>query len=386
MVSRQTTAQFAGWLGGFARWMSSLPEDRPVDMLFGNPHELARPDYVEALQKAAEPDDALAYAYTMDLPSATEAVAEGLRTRFDLPFAAKHIAMTNGNFTGLSATMRAVADPGDEVVYVSPPWFFYESLIEAGGMRPVRVPAVPDSFDLDLQAIEDAIGPRTRVVIVNSPNNPTGRIYPPSMLDDLARVLRDASDRHGAPVYLLSDEAYDRIVFDGRDFPTPVAHYPYSFLLYTYAKTLLSPGSRLGYVAMSPSMPEADAVAEALLLARINTGWGFPVSMLQRAVPDLEAMAPDIDALQARRDRLCEALQAQGYDLVVPEGTFYVLVRSPLDDDRAFCDALAARGVWVLPGSLFECPGRFRISLTANDDMIDRSTPVFGEILRAVRG
>jgi aspartate aminotransferase len=385
VVSKQISEQFAGWLGGFARWSGSLPEERPVDMLFGNPHEIVRPDYVEALQKAAVPDDAQTYAYTMDLPSATTAIAEGLRARFDLPFEPGHIAMTNGNFTGLAATLRAVADPGDEVVYVSPPWFFYESLIEAGGMIPVRVLAAEGTFDLDLEALGRAIGPRTRAIIVNSPNNPTGRIYPLSTLRDLAGLLRDASQRHGRPIYLLSDEAYNRILLDDGPFQTPVATYPYSFLLYTYAKTLLSPGSRLGYIAMSPSMPDADDVVGALLLARITTGWGFPISVLQRAVPELEAMAPDLDAFRSRRDRLCEAMRGQGYELIVPEGTFYVLVRSPIDDDRAFCDLLASKGVWVLPGSMFECPGRFRISLTANDDMVDRSIPAFAEAIREAR-
>ncbi|MDH5313037.1 MAG: aminotransferase class I/II-fold pyridoxal phosphate-dependent enzyme [Actinomycetota bacterium] len=385
MVSRQISEQYDSWLGGFARWSASLPEDRPVDMLFGNPHDLVSAAYVEALQRAARPDDAHAYAYTMDLPAATEAIAEGLRSRFDMPFAAEHVAMTNGNFTGLAATLRAVADPGDEVVYVSPPWFFYESLIQAGGMTPVRVVAVAGTYDLDLEAIERAIGPRTRAIIVNSPNNPTGRIYPPSMLDDLSALLLAASERHGAPIYLLSDEAYNRVVFDERSFHTPVAHYPYSFLLYTYAKTLLSPGSRLGYVAMSPTMPDTETVAAALLLARITTGWGFPISLLQRAVPDLERMEPAVPVWESRRDRLCGAMADQGYDLIIPEGTFYVLARAPLGDDRAFCDALARDGVWVLPGAMFESPGRFRISLTANDDMIDRAIPAFARAIEAFR-
>ena len=385
MVSRQMADQAAGWLGGFARWSQALPDERPVDMLFGNPHELIRRDYVEVLQKAAEPSDPYAYAYTMDLPAATSAIAEGLRARFGLPFTRDGIAMTNGNFTGLSATLRAVADPGDEIVYISPPWFFYESLIAAAGMTPVRVNATEGDYDLDLEGLERAIGPRTRAVIVNSPNNPTGRIYREPTLDGLADVLVGASDRYGAPIYLLSDEAYNRIVLDDRPFPTPVAHYDHSFLLYTYAKTLLSPGSRLGYIATSPSMPDGEAMAEALLMSRITTGWGFPISLLQRSVPELERMAPDLGSFRARCDHLCGALQAQGYDLSAPEGTFYVLVRSPTADDRAFCDLLASKGVWVLPGELFESPGRFRISLTANDDMVDRSVSLFAESMCEAR-
>ncbi|HXF72399.1 MAG TPA: aminotransferase class I/II-fold pyridoxal phosphate-dependent enzyme, partial [Actinomycetota bacterium] len=301
-------------------------------------------------------------------------------------FEAEDVAMTNGNFAGLSAVLRTVADPGDAIVYISPPWFFYEPLIVAAGMRPVRVRVEPPAFDLDVDAVAAAVGPDVRAVIVNSPHNPTGRIYPEGTLDDLAAALRDASERQGRPVYLVSDEAYNRIVFDGRTFPTPVARYPFSFLLYTYAKTLRSPGTRLGYVAMPPEMPGREGLREALLLAQIATGWAFPSSIFQHAVPELERIDAGIAALERRRDRLCAALRDQGYELLVPEGTFYVLVRSPDPDDRAFCRALAAEDVWVLPGAYFELPGYFRISLTANDGMVEYAIPRFDAAIRRVRG
>jgi aspartate aminotransferase len=383
-VSSQIRTLFEA-LGGFADFSLGLPDERPADFLFGNPHELAPPAYVDAIRRAAEPRDKDHYAYTMNLPSAAEAVASGLRERFDVAFETEDVSMTNGNFAGLSITLRTVGDPGDEIVYVSPPWFFYEALILAAGMKPVRVLATTDTYDLDVEAISSAIGPKTRAVIVNSPHNPSGRIYPAAALDDLASALTAASERHGRPVYLISDEAYNRIVFDGREFPTPVARYPYSFLLYTYAKTLLAPGSRLGYIAVPPSMPDREQIRNALFLAQIITGWAFPISLLQHAVPGLELLDPGMPALQARRDKLCAAMQEQGYDLLVPEGTFYVLVRSPIEDDGAFCDQLAAKGVWVLPGSMFESPGRFRISLTANDEMVSYAIPRFGEAIAEAR-
>jgi aspartate aminotransferase len=380
VVSRQLGALTES-LRGFADFSLSLPEDIPCDFLFGNPHEVAGRPYVDALMRAAEPKGPLHYAYTMNLPAAAEAVAAGLAERFGAPFDPQDVCLTNGNFAGLSIVLRTVCDPGDEVVYVSPPWFFYESLILSVGATPVRVLAIADTYDLDLDAIAGAIGPRTRAVIVNSPHNPSGRIYPGEQLDGLARVLTDASERHGHPVFLVSDEAYNRIVFDGRTFPTPVTRYPYAFLLYTYAKTLLAPGSRLGYLAMPPTMPEREALRVPLLVAQISTGWAYPISLLQHAVPELETLGPDLEALQRRRDTLVGALREQGYDAMLPEGTFYVLVRSPLGDDRAFCDLLVRRGVYVLPGAVFEAPGRFRISLTANDEMVERAIPAFAEAI-----
>jgi len=368
-------------LRSFADFSLSLPDDVPCDFLFGNPHEVAGRPYVDALLRAAEPTGPHHYAYAMNGPEATEAVAAGLSERFGVTFDPRDVSLTNGNFAGLSIVLRTVCDPGDEVVYVSPPWFFYESLILSVGAVPVRVLATPGTYDLDLDAIAHAIGPRTRAVIVNSPHNPSGRIYPPEMLDGLARVLTEASDRNRHPVFLISDEAYNRIVFDGRVFPTPVTRYPYSFLLYTYAKTLLAPGSRMGYVAMPPTMPEREALRLPLLVAQIATGWAFPISMLQHAIPELEGLGPDLGSLQRRRDTLVSALREQGYDAMLPEGTFYVLVRSPLEDDRAFCDLLVERGVYVLPGAVFEAPGMFRISLTANDEMVERAIPAFAEAL-----
>jgi len=370
-----------GPIGPFVEWNRSLREDRPCDFLFGNPHEVAPRAYVDALLAATQPSGRDHYAYKMNEAGATETVASGLGTRFGLPFDPQDILMTNGNFAGLTIVLRTIADHGDEVVFISPPWFFYETLILAAGATPVRVLAGAPTFDLDLEAIAGAITPRTRAIVVNSPHNPSGRIYPEASLDALGALLAEASERYGRTVYLISDEAYNRILFDGRGFPTPVAHYPHSFMLYTYAKTLLSPGSRLGYIALSPSMPEREELRVPLLVGQIATGWAFPVAPLQYAVPDLERLGPDLDALQRRRDRVVTALRDQGYEVVLPEATFYVLVRSPLADDRRFADGLAARGVFVLPGSMFEMPGWFRISLTANDDMVERAIPHFAAAL-----
>jgi aspartate aminotransferase len=252
-------------------------------------------------------------------------------------------------------------------VFVSPPWFFYESLIVGGGMTPVRVYADRTTFDLDLGAIAEAITPRTRAVIVNSPNNPSGRIYPPSTLEALAGILTEAGERNDHRIWLLSDEAYNRIVFDGRDFPTPTAFYPRSFLVYTYAKTQLAPGSRLGYIALPPTMPEREELRGPLLVGQITSGWGFPVSILQHALPELERVSYDVSVLQRRRDVIVGALREQGY----------------LDDDLAFCGQLNEHGVYVLPGAMFEMPGWFRISVTASDDMVERGVPGFAKAIAA---
>jgi aspartate aminotransferase len=355
------------------------PNDPEVcDFVAGNPQELALPAFVDALQRWSVPQDKDWYAYKFNEPYAREAVAAGLRERRGIAFEPRDVFITDGAFAGLAMTIRTVADPGDEVVFISPPWFFYEALIAAAGATPMRVRCDLETWDLDVDAIEAALTERTRAIIVNSPNNPTGRIYPPETLEWLAAVLTAASERNGRPVYLISDEAYSRIVFEDRAFRSPTEFYPNSFLVYTYGKQLLTPGERVGYVALPPEMPDRSPVHEALLLGQLALGGnGVAGAVLQRSISDLESLTVDIKGLQDRRDRLVDALSSSGYDVHSPEGTFYLLPTSPTDDDQAFVDRLARDKVYVLPGHLVEMPGRFRISVTGTDDMVERAIPIF---------
>jgi aspartate aminotransferase len=352
-----------------------------LDFTFGDPHEMPIPEYVEALRSAAVPEDELWFANKFSLVEAQEAAAAALRKVVDLPWTADRIRMTTGGFGAITLSMKAVADPGDEVVYSLPPWFLYEALALEAGLVPVKVRVDPDTFDLDLDAIAAAISPRTRLVVVNSPNNPTGRIYPESTLRALADLLETASTRNGRRIYLISDEPYNRIVFDGARFRSPAEFYPHTLLCYSYGKTLLSPGQRIGYLALPPQMPDADQVIDAVESLQVAAGWLFPNAVMQYAVPRLETLSLDVAHLQAKRDRMTGALREMGYDVATPEGTFYLFPRSPLADDEAFVALLAEAGVLVMPGRLFETPGFFRICLTATMDTIEASLPLFASVL-----
>ncbi len=347
------------------------------DFVFGNPHEMPLEGFTSALGRWNIPQNKDWYGYKLSEPTAQEAVAASLRERQGLPFEAADIFMTNGAFAALAVTLGAIVDPGDDVIFISPPWFFYEAMIASYGAHPVRVKVAPDTFDLDLQTIDAAITPRTRAIIINSPNNPTGKIYPPATLQALAQLLSDHSAQQGRPIYLLSDEAYSRILFDGRPFHSPTAYYPNTFLLYTYGKTLLTPGQRIGYIALPPTMPDREALRPALTASQLATGYAFPNALLQHALPELEGLSIDLAHLQRKRDTLVRALREAGYEVHLPEGTFYLLPRSPLADDWAFVERLAEHNILCLPGVVTEAPGYFRISLTANDDMLERALPGF---------
>jgi aspartate aminotransferase len=354
------------------------------DFCFGNPHEMPLPEISEAFIRWATPQNKDWFAYKFNEPQAVAVVIDSLRKRHGIDFEAADVSVTNGAFGAIAAALRAVVDPGDEVIYLSPPWFFYVPMIVSLGAKAVRVDLSPPAFELPVSAIAEAITPRTRAIIVNSPHNPSGRIFQPPELKGLAALLEDSSIKSGKPIYLLSDESYSRILFDGAPHHTPLQYYDRSLLLYTYGKTLLTPGQRIGYIAMGPSMPGREEMRGAILVAQLVGGYAFPNAIMQYALGDLEKLSIDVGALQRRRDQVVSALDEMGYETIKPEGTFYVLVRSPISDDVAFAERLAKEKVFVMPGNVFELPGWFRISLTANDEMVERALPGFERALDEV--
>ena len=355
------------------------------DFAVGNPHEMPLEGYVASLQRWVTPQNKDWFAYKMSETETVKAVVKGLRIWRGVQYDPQDIFMTTGAFSAISCTLGAIVDPGDEVIFNSPPWFFYEPMIVSYDGVPVRVRVNAQTFDLDVDAIAAAITPRTRAVIVNSPNNPTGRIYPPETLRQLVEALTAGMEKTGRPIYLLSDESYSRIVFNGRRYPSPTEYYPYSFLIYTYGKTLLAPGQRIGYIALPPEMPEREAIRSALFVSLFITGYAYPNALLQHALGDLDKLSIDIGHLQNKRDYMVGALQEMGYQVHSPEGTFYLLPHSPVKDDVAFIKLLHTHNIFCLPGEVVEMPGYFRISLTANDDMIQRSLPGFAAALEQAR-
>jgi aspartate aminotransferase len=282
---------------------------------------------------------------------------------------------------------RLLLDVGDEAIFSTPAWFSYEPMLLAADARPRRVPLQPGRFDLDLEAINSAIGAQTRLVIINTPHNPTGRIYGRDMLFALAELLEDASVRVGRRIFLLSDEPYRRIRFDGRDFMSPAQAYPWTVLTYSYAKVLLAPGQRLGYLAVSSRMPWQDRqeIRNHMSAAQVALGWCFPDAIMQHALPDLEALSLDMKALSGKRDRMAEALEKAGYEVLRPDGTFYLFCKFPSGDPERFWNALADRDVFVMPGSTMDIQSHFRICLTASEEMVERSLPIFSEVAELMR-
>lgn len=355
------------------------------DFTFGNPHDMPLERFVAAIRDRAVPHDKNWFAYKTSEDEPREFLAERVGRELGLAFEPEDIALTAGAFAAISVAIQLLLDPGDEAIFSEPAWFCYEPMLYAAAAVPKTVMLKPGSFDLDLEAIDAAITPRTRLVIVNTPHNPTGRIYDAESLRALADVLDRASARINRRIFLLSDEPYRRLRFDNRGFTSPATTYPWTFVSYSYGKVLLTPGQRLGYLAVSPLMPREDRepLREAYFAAQMALGWCFPNAVMQYAVPDLEDLSIDVGALTRRRDLLMTTLSEAGYDVLPPEGTFYLFSRWPAGGVNDPWNALADRDVFVMPGEVMNVPDHFRISLTASDAMVERSLPAFREIAQS---
>ncbi|SEL66243.1 aminotransferase class I/II-fold pyridoxal phosphate-dependent enzyme [Halomonas daqiaonensis] len=383
--SRNASAEFALVEDFFLR--SSSGEARSTagacDFSFGNPHEMPLAGLVEALARNLQPQNPEWFAYKISEPEPRAFIAKALSSELGLDFEPEDIALTHGAFAAIALAFRLVLDAGDEVVIPAPGWFCYASMLRAADLVPVKAGLSEPDFDLDLEAIDAAITPRTRMVVVNSPHNPTGRVYSQEQLQALADLLDSASNRIGARIWLLSDEPYRRIRFNNAPFVSPATLYPWTLIDYSYGKVLLAPGQRLGYLAISPRVP-AEQRAElqgATFSVQMAMGWTFPSALMQYSVASLENVSIDLDALATKRNLMLHSLEQWGYQMVHPEGTFYLWGEAPGGDALRFIEILAARSVFVLPGTLFERRRHFRISLTANIEMIERALPIFRDAI-----
>lgn len=385
MIARRAVAVQQALHSYFDTVVHSPPQSgRPfiADFMSGDPHELPPQGFVEALRQRSIPTSRDWFAYCFTHEPARQAAATSLTAELGAAFAAEDIFLTRGAGGAIALALLTVVDPGDEVVFLSPPWFFYEAMIVSSGATPVRVRLQPPNFDLDIDAIAAALGPRTRAVLINTPHNPTGRIYPAATLQRLADTLAEAARHYDRPIWVISDEAYSRILFDERSFVSPGSVHPYSMLARTYSKSTLAPGQRLGYLALAPGPPQTEPMRKAVFHALLSSGLAMPDAVMQYALPEIDGLLISVAAIQRRRDRMVAALREQGYQLHSPEATFYLLPQAPQADDRAFCALLAEQGIAVLPGHVIELPGYFRISLTATDEMVERSLPIFAQAIQ----
>lgn len=373
------------FLAKYQRWITAAGPDG-CDFALGNPQTMPLEGFVAALRDATTPKNTSWYAYKTNETTSREVVCASLNDLTGLEYPAENIFMTNGATGAHLVIMNALLGPMDEAIFSNPPWFFYEGMILNSGGKPVAVDVDQNTFDLDVDGIERAITENTRFIIINSPNNPTGKVYASDTLMKLSRVLDAASKSIGRPIYLVSDEVYRAIVYDGAKYHSPTKFYKNSIMVYSYGKTLLTPGQRVGYIALSPRMDNIEELRTIFSSIQILSGWAMTSALMQHCLRNLEKLSLDVNDLQRRRNRFVAGLRECGYEVRTPEGAFYITPESPIEDDVAFSDILAKGGVFCLPGSVVKMNGYLRASFTASDEMIERSLPIFGAARRKVQG
>lgn len=361
-------------------------EDRVFDFSLGNPNvpppEIVRDKLVELIK--SEDPGKHGYMPNAGLFSTRSAVSAYLCREYCVSMAHDQIIATCGAAGGLNIILKALLDPGDEVLCPAPYFVEYGFYADnhGGVLRPV--PTLPD-FTLDLNGIERAITPRTKVVLINSPNNPTGQIYSAESLAGLGRILESRSRELGRVIYLVSDEPYRKIVYDECAVPCIFQFYPHSLIASSYSKDLSLPGERIGFVAVGPGIEDPTGIMDALTMANRILGFVNAPAMMQRLVVELQGVCVDIDIYRRKRDRLVAGLSDLGYELTVPGGAFYLFPRSPLPDDVQFVRLLQDERILVVPGSGFGGPGHFRIAYCVDDRTIEGALPGFERAIKRAK-
>ncbi|MDW7711885.1 MAG: pyridoxal phosphate-dependent aminotransferase [Deferrisomatales bacterium] len=370
-----------------ARLKGEFGAENVFDFSLGNPNLDPPEAFRKVLRELVAEDRPGAHGYMPNAgyPEVREAVAGQVAKDQGVAVSGKHVLMTVGAGGALNAVFRAILEPGDEIVVPRP--YFVEYGYYADNHRGV-LKSVPTSeeFDLRLEALEEAFSPRTRVVLLNSPNNPTGKVYSRESLQALSELVSRKSRESGRVIYLISDEPYRNIVYDGWEVPGVFPLFPHSVVCTSYSKDLSLPGERIGYIAVNPAMPEVDLLLGALALTNRILGFVNAPALMQRVVARLQGVKVDVGFYRRNRDRLYEALTEAGYRCLRPEGAFYLFPRSPIPDDVAFVQELQKENILAVPGTGFGGPGHFRLAYCCSFETVERSLPGFVRALQRVAG
>lgn len=364
-----------------ARLKQERGADQVFDLTLGNPCLDPPAAFRESLRQAIEDTQPGRHAYMSNLGYAEtrEAVAAHLRRTRGVPLEAKHVLMTCGAAGGLNVVLKTLLNPGEEVVILAP--FFPEYLfyVDNHGGR-TRIVETREDFSLDPEAVAAALSPATKAVLLNSPNNPTGRMYDDDSLQGLSEVLRGFEKRQDRALYLISDEPYGDILFDGKSLPDLFGIHRNVLIVNSYSKSLSIPGERLGTIAVHPEIDDPQPLLEGLGFCNRTLGYVNAPALVQRALARIPDARVPSEPYERRRDLLCRGLSGAGYTFQRPDGAFYLFPRSPIPDDAAFVDALLKEGVLVVPGSGFGRPGHFRIAYCVDESVIERAIPVFARV------
>ena len=366
-----------------ARRAREAGEENVFDFAIGSPSAdppAALHDAMRRLMETVPPAELHTYVPAPGLPPVRAKVADFLNASFSMAYRPEDICLTDGASSALALVARALLSPGEEVVIPTPAFPEYWVYVESVGGVVKPVPCLPESFRLDLAALEAAITPKTALVLLNSPNNPSGAVYPREDLEVLTAMLKRRERELGHPIYLLADEPYRELVYGGAEVPFLPSLYPDTLYCYSFSKSLSIPGERVGFLAFHPEMEERDRLFDAVQGAMRMTGYLCVSPLFQLAAAECLGVTADISVYERNRDLICSGLRELGYRFPEPRGAFYLLLQAPEGDGQAFSRRCMAEDVLLVPGEEFFCPGYVRLAYCVPEERLRRSLPAFRRI------
>lgn len=358
--------------------------DNVFDFSLGNPSVPCATSYTEAmveLHKTMNPMELHGYSPSTTIPSVRQAVAESLNRRFDMNYGMEHIFMTTGAAGALAHALRAVTKPGDEVLTFAPFFPEYGPYVTGTGAKLSVVPANTEDFQINFTAFEDMLTENVMAVLINTPNNPSGVVYSKETLEKLAQVM-DAKEReYGHDIFLISDEPYREILFDGVKCPYPSKFYDNTLSCYSFSKSLSLPGERIGYVAVNPACTDAELLVPIMAQISRGTGHNCPSSSVQLAVAKVLEDTSDLTVYETNMKLLYDALVDLGFEVVRPGGTFYIFPKALEEDANAFCMKAKVYDLILVPSDNFGVTGYFRMAYCIDTEKVKRAIPVLREFV-----
>lgn len=358
------------------------------DFSLGNPN-LAPPEEIKKaiidILQEEEPTFIHGYMNNAGYEDVRLAVAEHINKLHGTNFNEKNILMTVGAAGGLAVICKTLLDPEDEVVTFAPYFGEYRSYVANLGANLVVIPPNPPTFQPDLDKLADAITPKTKMIIVNNPNNPTGVVYSEETIKALAAVLEEKEKEFGTDIYIVSDEPYRELVYDGVEVPYLTKYYKNTIVGYSYSKSLSLPGERIGYIVMPNELSDFQNIVDAAIIANRILGFVNAPSLMQRVVARCLDCEVDIDVYNKNREALYKGMTDIGYECIKPEGAFYLFFKSPIEDEKEFCSLAKEHRVLLVPGSTFACPGYVRMAYCVAHETIQGALPQLKKVMDEIK-
>ena len=360
-------------------------EENVFDFSLGNPNlpppEEVKKAIIELVEKE-EPTFLHGYMSNAGFEDVREKIANSINNKFGTKFNFENIIMTVGAASGLNIVFKAILNPEDEVIVFAPYFSEYNNYIENyNGIVKVISPNL-NNFEPNLNELKEKISNKTKAVLINTPNNPTGVVYSESTIKEISKILKEKEQEFGKQIFLISDEPYRELVYDNREVPYITKYYKDTIVVYSYSKSLSLPGERIGYVVVPNEIDDSKELAEAITIANRIIGCVNAPSLMQRVIPYCLDAKVDTDAYKKNRDLLYSIIRENKFECVKPEGAFYLFVKTPIEDDKEFCSIAKKYNILVVPGSSFACPGYVRIAYCTSYDMIERSRKAFEKLAK----